>query len=187
MNDKAKLKIITVANLVPGKQISRFIRGLISFAIKYGQLEITYDVIGGGPERENIANASSSSPRNLKVNLLGELSNEKVLSNYVKSEYDLFVLPSASEGLSVAVMEAMSFGIPALVTNVGGMCELVEDGVSGLMMKGDFDSSDVVFALDRFLSCDRITMKQAAFEHVRNYFSRGKVRRDFAEMLSAIS
>ena len=187
LNDKTKLRVITVANLVPGKQIPRFIKGLISFAIKYGQLEITYDVIGGGPERGSIENVSSNSPRNLKVNLFGEISNEKVLSNYVKSEYDLFALPSASEGLSVAVMEAMSFGIPALVTNVGGMGELVKDGVSGLMMKGDFDSSEVVFALDRFLSCDRIAMKQAAFEHVRNNFSREKVRDDFAEVLSTIS
>lgn len=49
---------------------------------------------------------------------------------------DIFVLPSlAREGLPRALVEAMAQGVPPVVTGVGGMPEIVEDGVSGLIVK----------------------------------------------------
>ena len=47
---------------------------------------------------------------------------------------DLFVLPSLQEGLSIALIEAMGLGRPAVVTNVGGLPEVVEDGAQGLVV-----------------------------------------------------
>ncbi|MDX6770455.1 MAG: glycosyltransferase family 4 protein [Elusimicrobiota bacterium] len=46
---------------------------------------------------------------------------------------DVFVLPSASEGLSNSLLEAMSAGLPALASAVGGTAQTVEDGVTGLL------------------------------------------------------
>jgi glycosyltransferase involved in cell wall biosynthesis len=46
---------------------------------------------------------------------------------------DLFVLSSISEGLSFAILEAMACGLPVVATRVGGNCELVDDGHSGLL------------------------------------------------------
>jgi glycosyltransferase involved in cell wall biosynthesis len=48
--------------------------------------------------------------------------------------FDLFVLPSIHEGLSIALLEAMAAGKPVVVTRVGGMPEVVEDGVEGLIV-----------------------------------------------------
>lgn len=47
---------------------------------------------------------------------------------------DLFVLPSLSEGLSVALLEAMSAGVPVLASNVGGNPEIVIDGETGYLV-----------------------------------------------------
>jgi L-malate glycosyltransferase len=47
---------------------------------------------------------------------------------------DVSVLTSLSEGLSITIMESMSFGIPVVVTNVGGNAELVQDGTTGLLV-----------------------------------------------------
>lgn len=44
---------------------------------------------------------------------------------------DMFVLPSRHEGLSMAILEAMSFGVPVVATPVGDVREAVEDGVTG--------------------------------------------------------
>lgn len=59
----------------------------------------------------------------------------------VYSEADIFVLPSLYEPFGIVFAEAMSFGLPIIATNVGGIPELVEDGENGLLVPpGDVDS-----------------------------------------------
>jgi glycosyltransferase involved in cell wall biosynthesis len=58
------------------------------------------------------------------VTFLGMIQN---VMDYLKSA-DLFVLPSRAEGLSNSLLEAMSYGIPCIATEVGGNSELLESG-----------------------------------------------------------
>jgi glycosyltransferase involved in cell wall biosynthesis len=50
---------------------------------------------------------------------------------------DVFVLPSAREGLSNSLIEAMAVGLPAVVTSVGGALDIIEDGVNGFLVAPD--------------------------------------------------
>jgi glycosyltransferase involved in cell wall biosynthesis len=50
------------------------------------------------------------------------------------SAFDVFVLPSASEGLSNTILEAMATGLPVVATSVGGADEIVADGRTGLLV-----------------------------------------------------
>ncbi|MGH2636009.1 MAG: glycosyltransferase [Actinomycetota bacterium] len=52
----------------------------------------------------------------------------------VAAAFDVFALPSTYEGLSIALLEAMALGKPPVVTRVGGLPEVVDDGVSGLLV-----------------------------------------------------
>ena len=66
------------------------------------------------------------------VELLGSVAEERNRQGY--KEADIFVLPSLKEGISVAVMEAMAMQTPVVVTQVGGMAELIDSGVDGMLI-----------------------------------------------------
>lgn len=66
------------------------------------------------------------------MSLLGAISAVEVKKKLNKA--DIFVLASWHEPLGVAYMEAMSVGVPTIGTNSGGVTELIDDGVNGLMV-----------------------------------------------------
>lgn len=63
---------------------------------------------------------------------------------------DLFCLPSRTEGLGIAAIEAMASGLPVVASRVGGLPEVVEDGVTGLLVPPD-DTAALAEALVRIL------------------------------------
>lgn len=89
-------------------------------------------VVGDGPERGRL---EASAPEG--VLFLGDRGDVPELLR----AFDLFVLPSANEGISNTVLEAMASGVPVVASRVGGNPELVEDGVTGaLFPAGDPDA-----------------------------------------------
>ena len=106
---------------------------------------------------------------------------------------DIFVLPSLWEGMSNALLEAMSSGLPVIATRVGGNPDVIEDGLSGMMVEAE--SSAALCAAIRRLMNDtelRSDLGRAARERVRRRFSlersiaayAGRYRR-LAERMSA--
>jgi glycosyltransferase involved in cell wall biosynthesis len=88
------------------------------------------------------------------------------------STLDVFVLPSLSEGLSLALLEAMASGKPVVATRVGGNPELIDHGRTGFLVQPE-DVKDLAGNLLKLLS-DSGTMQQfgrQAAERVRQRFS----------------
>jgi glycosyltransferase involved in cell wall biosynthesis len=85
--------------------------------------------VGDGPTRGEIE--ASIRQRNLadRVSLTGWVSPEEAARRLAAS--DLLVMPSLSEGLPVVGVRALAFGLALLVSQAGGLAELVEDGVNG--------------------------------------------------------
>jgi glycosyltransferase involved in cell wall biosynthesis len=85
---------------------------------------------------------------------------------------DIYLLPSHNEGLPVSVLEAMAYRLPVITTSVGGIPELMTDGVEGrLITPGD------LLALERAI-CElardfalRRRFGQAGYERVSNHYS----------------
>jgi glycosyltransferase involved in cell wall biosynthesis len=90
----------------------------------------------------------------------------------VMSIFDLFVLSSLHEGLPVALLEAMSRGKPAVCTAVGGVPEVIEDGVNGFLVspKNPPELAEKVLCV---LGDDalRLSMSRKAMETVQDRFS----------------
>src|SRR5262249_26066489 len=86
-------------------------------------------LVGEGPERAQIEQLIDQHRLGANVRLLGL---RKDIPQLLKAS-DLFLLTSISEGIPLTAIEAMAAGIPVVATQVGGMAEVVEDGVTGLL------------------------------------------------------
>ena len=89
--------------------------------------EAVFVMAGNGPQRDNIEGKIRSLGLSKKVFLLGL---RKDVPNVIAS-LDLFVLPTLEEALGTAFLEAMAMEKPVVGTRVGGVGEVIEDGVNG--------------------------------------------------------
>jgi glycosyltransferase involved in cell wall biosynthesis len=105
-----------------------------------------------------------------QVRFLGSRPSAEALGLLAQSR--VMVLPSVSEGLPVAVIEAMQLGVPTVASNVGGLGELIDDGDTGFLVQPD----DMALFADR-LRClllnepRRLRMGRAAQARARSTFS----------------
>ncbi len=102
---------------------------------------------------------------------------------------DVFVLPSTErEGLPRAVIEAMAYGVAPIVTSVGGMPELVEDGVSGFVIPPK-DPAALSSAIERLFR-DRVLVEKlgyAARERIASDFHTSQTVRETGDLYRALT
>ena len=87
-------------------------------------------VVGDGPSRGELQRAIRAAGLDKCVRLLGYRADVPALL----AAMDIFVLPSHREGMPLALLEAMAASLPAIATNVGGCCEVIESGQNGLLV-----------------------------------------------------
>lgn len=131
--DKIKYKIGTVAAIdVPYKGQEYVIRALGELN-KKGINCYEYWLVGNG-NADNLKHIADICNIGDRVHFVGGIPHEKVFSWL--DTIDLYIQPSTTEGLPRALIEAMSRGIPALGSSVGGIPELLRDKY--LFKKGDY-------------------------------------------------
>ncbi|MBD3295858.1 MAG: glycosyltransferase [Candidatus Omnitrophica bacterium] len=99
------------------------------------------------------------------------------------SSLDLFVLPSAREGFSRVLLEAMSCGLPVIATDVPGNNEAVQDGLTGILVPPD-DPDSLALAVRDMLADKKkmLRMGEAAREDAKKRFSIQKHTRQVREL-----
>jgi len=118
-------------------------------ALIAGGAAVRLTLVGDGPQRAELEAKSVRLGISGSVNFAGYRSQAEVRDHLATA--DVFVLPSFAEGVPVSLMEAMAAQLPVIATNVGGVTELVHDGLNGLVVApGDVDALGV--ALDRLVS-----------------------------------
>jgi glycosyltransferase involved in cell wall biosynthesis len=90
-------------------------------------------IVGDGPEFADIETLINSTEAVGHIRLTGYRSDARALAQCM----DLFVLSSFSEGISMALLEAMAGGVPVAVTAVGGNVEIVHDSKTGWVVPSD--------------------------------------------------
>ena len=105
----------------------------------------------------------------------------------VLSAFDVFALPSQSEGMSNAILEAMAMELPVVVTAVGGAPEVVEEGISGFLV--DYpDSASMAARLTTLLrdAALRERVGRAARQRVVGAYSAASMVRQIEDLYAKL-
>ena len=94
--------------------------------------DLTLTIVGDGPDRAGLERKASTMGLAEHVTFVGSKSQTEVAE--LLSAAEVFVLPSYAEGVPVVVMEALGTGVPVVASFVGGMAEIVENGVNGFLV-----------------------------------------------------
>ena len=120
--------ILTVAEMTPNKNHITVLRSLASLKDREEFRHIHYLICGRGEMWASLEQSAKELGIADHVHFLGYRSDAPELYRVC----DLFAFMTFREGLSVALMEAMSSGMPIVCTKIRGNTDLIEDGVSGL-------------------------------------------------------
>lgn len=123
---------------------------------------------GGGELLNKVMMRANSLLLNTSINFefKGAVTNDTILQFYAETHIDLFINVSSSEGIPVSIMEAMSFSIPVVATNVGGTSEIVNSS-NGLMLNVDFSLKEAAQEIIKILSLGK-EEKQSIRENAYN-------------------
>lgn len=136
------LQILSCSYMVPVKRLH-----LIVQALKLADFPVTWTHIGSGPLEQEIKQQAETLPENVQTRFTGQMDNAAVMEYYKADAVSAFVNVSSSEGIPVTVMEACSFGIPVIATDVGGTREAVTEGKNGYLLPKDFSPEELVALL----------------------------------------
>ena len=147
-------------------------------------VRIRWTHFGDGPLLEELRIQTESGANSLEVDFHGSLANSEILKCYSQQPFDVFVNCSSSEGLPVSIMEALSFGIPVVAPDVGGVSELV-NCKNGWLVESECTSQQVADAIERVFA-EPHARRTAARNFWGKYVNAEKNYSEFANQLFGI-
>lgn len=125
--------ILTVAEMTKNKNHATVLRALALLKDRKEFSHFQYLIVGRGEQKENLQKLTEELGLKAHVHFLGYRQD----ADEIYRACDLFAFMSFREGLSLALMEAMSSGMAAVCTQIRGNTDLIEDGVSGLFAENN--------------------------------------------------
>jgi glycosyltransferase involved in cell wall biosynthesis/peptidoglycan/xylan/chitin deacetylase (PgdA/CDA1 family) len=166
-----------VARLSPEKGVDCLLDALALLAADGEGARLA--IVGDGPDRSALEDRARAAGLSDRVDFLG--FQPKVAT--LLPTMDVFALPSRSEGIPLALLEAMAASRPCIATRVGGVPEVIEDGVNGLLVPPE-DPAALANAIRRLLKDPtlRDRLGRAALEHVRKEWSEEAMAHGYATL-----
>jgi glycosyltransferase involved in cell wall biosynthesis len=124
-------RLLYVGNLIRGKGVHILLGGLSSVVRDFPNA--TLSIVGSGPFELDLKKLANRIGLTSHVVFLGRRRHDTLPA--IMHGADLFVFPSLSEATPRAVLEAMAMELPVVATRVGGIPEMIEDGVTGILVQ----------------------------------------------------
>ena len=164
--ERSGIRIGTVARLAPQKGVDHFLRAAALVKKRCPQAE--FFVIGDGPNRYWLDTIAQQLGIKESVQFLGFRKD----ALRIVAGWDVFVLASTRETFGIALVEAMSQGVPVVASNVGGIPEIVDGETTGLLAEVG-NAEDFAEKICRLLEDRELArrMARAGNEFVRKNFT----------------
>ncbi len=171
------LRIISMSRIVDVKRVH-----LIAKALAFVSRPIHWTHFGTGPGMEELEQLTKSLPENIEVSLPGFVeSHTEIHTNLQSQPWDILVNVSTSEGVPAAIQECFSYGIPAIVTEVGGNPEIV-DSTCGHLLSANPSPEEIATILQDW-NIDNEVMRTSALNRQREKFDIKKNAKEYAKSL----
>lgn len=166
---------LSVARLTHQKNLSLLIESFVLFNTVNKNAVLL--LLGEGAEYEKLNNLITKYKAESYIKLMGNIED---IFFYYRSA-DFLVSTSYIEGLSVAFLEAMAFGLPVAVTKTGGTKILVNDGVNGFIIP-NFDSLSVSDTMQKLMVADYTSFSKNAYSKSED-FSIEEMTKKYEELI----
>ena len=180
-NSKASFtEMISISNLIALKRVE-----LIISAVTVGDfVKLNWNHFGTGPLLKNLINMTNNDI------FKGQVTNDEIKKMLLEKSGDAFLINvSRYEGVPVSMMEAMSFGIPCIGTNVGGVSEIIEDGYNGFLLSANPSVNEIIEVIQRMLLLsgeEALKMRKAAYKTWEEKFNSKTNYKKFADELYSL-
>ncbi|WP_415225389.1 glycosyltransferase family 4 protein [Psychromonas sp.] len=151
---ESKVDLVLVARLDPVKRIDRFLK--IVQQLKIQRSNISALIVGGGELIEQYRLLAKQLGVDTNVNFIGASIDVGAFLINAK----VFVLTSDSEGLPLSCMEAATFGLPIVASNIGDLSDLIDNNVDGFLIDKE-DITGFVDTISLLLSDDKLAQTVA--------------------------
>lgn len=177
-----KLTVISVGRFVEAKDYETSLKAIKIVREKVA--DFRYVIVGQGKlEHELRANIEELELKECVEMII----NPDNVNHYYRSS-DIYLSTSVFEGLSNSIMEAMSFGLPVVATDIGDNKYLVKDGETGFLTKVK-DADAVAAKLELLLNNEELrnTMGKKGRQHITENFSIEKFTQQYIELIEMLS
>ncbi len=125
------MRVGYLGRLTEPKGVIQLLDAFSRIATHYPQATLTY--FGDGPLRDALRRRANAAGLGQRVRLAGYVTDRSAVFDAI----DLYVHPSLREALPNSVLEAMAAGVPCIATDAGGTRDVVNDGITGLLIAPD--------------------------------------------------
>jgi glycosyltransferase involved in cell wall biosynthesis len=172
--------LVSCSNLIPLKRVMRIAETVLLF-----NKNIRWFHFGSGSEMNTIlAFIQQHQKDNHEIHFFGQKTNEEVLEFYKNNDVTVFLNVSSSEGIPVSIMEAFSFGIPAIATDVGGTSEIVNNQ-NGILLSENPTPHEIKAAIEEVITHPE--KREAAYQTWNELYNAEKNYVGFVKKLTEFS
>lgn len=177
-------RIMSCSNCIAVKRIDLII-GALKLLDNY---KIEWVHFGDGPLLNDLQKMVLNLGTNVTVKWMGKKDNYFIHNYIADNPVDVFINSSFSEGIPVSLMEAIAYGVPAIVTDVGGNSEIIFNDVNGFVIGENPSTNELADTIEKYHLLDsrkKEEMRLSAIDIFNKKFNAQILRKPFYEELKS--